>query len=380
MSKNKRKIGIVTWFGSYNIGTNLQAYALASVLKSLGFEAALLHLVVNPEKRSSLAHRIYLCFRRILMLFRPQARYVLFDIPDRQRYHNTYRFLKNNTKVYELDTFRKYDHYSDCFCCAISGSDQIWNPYYVNDYHLLSFSKNKIAYSSSLGVSVVPDDKKAKYLQHLPSFQSIAVRENTGNKLLRELLHRDDIQTVLDPVFLLSAAQWSALADDAHLPLSFSQEKFILCYLVGENDYYASQVKAISRALGIARVCVVTARANRANSIEGEYCEWAGPAEFLALKRRAAYVVTDSFHCSVLSLIMHKDFVALTRFRVDDPKSQNSRMTDLLSKFGLLNKLYQDDGSAWQQSIDFALVDAILAQEKTASLDYLTKALKPYER
>lgn len=380
MSKNKRKIGIVTWFGSYNIGTNLQAYALASVLKSLGFEAALLHLVVNPEKRSSLAHRIYLCFRRVLMLFRPKARYVLFDIPDRQRYHNTYRFLKNNTKVYELDTFRKYDHYSDCFCCAISGSDQIWNPYYVNDYHLLSFSKNKIAYSSSLGVSVIPDDKQAKYLQHLPSFQFIAVRENTGNKLLRELLYRDDIQTVLDPVFLLSAAQWSALADDAHLPLSFSQEKFILCYLVGENDYYASQVKAISNALGIARVCVVTAKANRANSIEGEYCEWAGPAEFIALMTKAAYIVSDSFHCCVLSLIMHKDFVALTRFRVDDPKSQNSRMTDLLSKFKVSHKLYQEGHSQWKDAIDFTQVDAILSQERAASLDYLKQALAPYAK
>ncbi|MBQ7946319.1 MAG: polysaccharide pyruvyl transferase family protein [Bacteroidales bacterium] len=377
MRKKKQKIGIVTWFGSYNIGTNLQAYALHEVLNNMGFDAALLHLVVNPAKRKSLFHRLYLLLRRCFIPLRPAARYVLFEIPDKQRYRNTFRFLRNHVSVYDLDSFCKYDAYSDKFCCAISGSDQIWNPYYVNDYHLLSFASDKIAYSSSLGVSFIPEDKKAKYLQHLPSFKSIAVREDTGNRLLRELLQRQDIQTVLDPVFLLPASRWEALADSVQLPMP-ATEPYILCYLVGENDYYAAQVQRIRQQLGVNRVCVVTARANHANHIDGEYCEWAGPAEFLALKRNAAYVVTDSFHSTVLCLLMHKNFVALTRFRQNDGKSQHSRMTDLLSKFHLTDKLYQESDTNWHHEIDFKKVDVVLEQERATSMDYLTKALSPY--
>lgn len=377
MSKDKKKIGIVTWFGSYNIGTNLQAYALHSVLEKMDFDVALLHLVINPAKRHSVFHRIYLSLRRFFILFRPSARYVLFEIPDKQRYQNTYRFLKQHVNVYDLNSFASYDHYSDKFCCAISGSDQIWNPYYVCDYHLLSFSKNKIAYSSSLGVSVIPDDKKAKYMEHLPSFQSIAVRENTGNRLLRELLGRDDIQTVLDPVFLIKVEEWQQIAAASCLPKLFDKP-FVLCYLVGENDGYAAQVRAICQELGFHDVKVITARAYAANAIDGEYCEWAGPAEFIALMSQASYIVSDSFHCCVLSLVLHKEFVALTRFKLDDPKSQNSRMTDLLTTFKLPNKLYAETNTDWHQEIDFAQVDAVLAQERALSMEYLTNALAPY--
>lgn len=376
---NKKKIGIVTWFGSYNIGTNLQAFALHKVLESMGFAAAMLHLVVNPAKRKSMFHRIYLFLRRCFIRLRPSARYVLFEIPDKQRYQHTYRFLKKHVNLYELDSFRKYDHYSEHFCCAISGSDQIWNPYYVNDFHLLSFAANKIAYSSSLGVALIPQDKQAIYQRHLPQFSSIAVREDTANQLLRALLGRNDIQTVLDPVFLLSAQDWQQVAQEAHLPKK-GNEAFVLCYLVGENDTYASQVQAITQSLGIRSVKVVTARANAANAIDGDYCEWAGPAEFIALMTKAAYIVSDSFHCCVLSLILHKEFVALTRFKLDDPKSQNSRMTDLLSKFKVPHKLYQEGHSQWKDTIDFTQVDAILSQERAASLDYLKQALAPYAK
>jgi hypothetical protein len=64
------------------------------------------------------------------------------------------------------------------------------------------------------------------------------------------------------------------------------------------------------------------------------------------------------------------------RFKDTDKKSQNSRIYDLLDRYGLMNCIYQQESSAWLEPVNYLQVQDILAQDRKNSLDYLVNAIE----
>lgn len=86
----------------------------------------------------------------------------------------------------------------------------------------------------------------------------------------------------------------------------------------------------------------------------------------------AKFVITDSFHACVFSIIFHKQFVV-----VGNKKRGMSRFESLLEMFGLKDRLVNigDDISSLSK-IDYAVVDKIYDALKKESKSFLFNALK----
>lgn len=67
--------------------------------------------------------------------------------------------------------------------------------------------------------------------------------------------------------------------------------------------------------------------------------------EFLALIRRAEIVCTDSFHATLFSIQYQKEFYVLKRFKDQSKQSQNGRLENMLGRYGLYDRLIQDERS-----------------------------------
>ena len=101
--------------------------------------------------------------------------------------------------------------------------------------------------------------------------------------------------------------------------------------------------------------------------------EGIGPSEFLSEFKNADYVCTDSFHGTVFSIIYHKPFIVFKRFSDNDPKSQNSRVLNLLNSLNLEKHLW--NGIPRFAVTNWELVDEILGELRKKSLEYLKNAL-----
>jgi hypothetical protein len=98
--------------------------------------------------------------------------------------------------------------------------------------------------------------------------------------------------------------------------------------------------------------------------------------QWLASFCDADFVVTDSFHGCVLSVLLHKPFVA-----VGNSLRGMSRMSSLLKVLGLDGRLVQgidpeDDGEYWLAEPDWKAVDAVLDDQREKSMGFLQNVLK----
>ena len=108
-----------------------------------------------------------------------------------------------------------------------------------------------------------------------------------------------------------------------------------------------------------------------------EKIEAVGPEEFLALIKGSKYVFTDSFHCSVFSIIFEKDFYVFRRFSDEQKISTNSRIENLLSMFDLNNRMCSADTSLTDlEEINYNFIQYRLEDLRMESKRHLFRALK----
>ncbi|WP_301051761.1 polysaccharide pyruvyl transferase family protein [uncultured Duncaniella sp.] len=367
---SKSKVGVVTWCKSRNYGTNLQAFALINKLRDLGYESFL----IEPFDRQCFSWKstikYYLKNAGLLDLInRPKtldvqgyklSEFMIEDIPQKQVYtHKEYQKLLLDFKVF------------------ISGSDQIWNPNYVNEFQLLGFATNckKIAYASSIGTSMIPDDKKELYINNLSGFDHISLRESTGARIISELLPEKNPRTVLDPTFLLEPEEWTAFGKKGILEFVLPA-RYLLVYLIGNQSFYSDYIKNIASHYDDIPIIIIKSIENEGFNIEGaiNYRD-AGPREFVKLISYATAVCTDSFHACAISINLSKQFVVLKRHSDETLDSQNSRIYDLLTHFNLSDRLF-DSINARLDEINYTDISCQLRNERSECINYLQNSIE----
>lgn len=398
MCRKEKKIAIVTWIGWGNFGTSLQSYALHQTLTLMGHEVSILlkYSVVNGLKA---------LMRKLLPVAVQQCRIGRWlrdsRVASLDRQPAGGKLLRFHGECYDIRPYyrllpqpwlrRKLDLY-------LTGSDQIWNTYFSYDplyFLIFAGDRKRVAYASSLGVASVHPRHAARVKRALQAFAHIAVREETGAEVLRRLTGREDIRTVLDPTLLLSREAWSAMAAEAEVEIELP-ERYVLAYFVGDRPHYASQLQSVMHDLGVDRVIVLPAYervmaspdgVTREVAVEGaEVYRQAAPREFVRLVEGATAVCTDSFHAVCLSMIFEKDFVVTKRFADGDKLSQNSRIYDLLRRFGLLSRICDDavesastargEAGRWSEHIDYTQVTPRIEEAREESLAYLKKSIE----
>ena len=420
------KIKLVTFAPHPNFGTCLQSYALNYVLRKMGNDVEFLYnrreveplsqftymkifvkrimkalittKMVKRIKKKKVAikkpiastiglnqtpyiitlpqHRL-LKFLSRFPVYRPLAKWWYYsNLQQRKVYKFT--FLDGNFKMCRLFTQKDYAEVVKDADLFITGSDQIWNPFCggYNPMMFLEFVDNGtkcISYSSSISQPEIPPSVKDRMTKALSKFSHIAVREQRSVELLNTMLHRTDVKLVVDPTYLLSAKEWNEFGNKAEIEFEVP-EKYIFCYFVGDKraDVYERMVQDVKSFTGIEKVINLECY-NRQITYGGGYTyQDAGPYEWVYLLQNASYVCMDSFHATVFALKFHKEFVHAMKNADSETGSQNTRMYDIFSRYGLMYKNYNDDGTTeWQKTIDYDKVDSIIESEIEDSMNYL---------
>lgn len=281
----------------------------------------------------------------------------------------------NMRRLYTVDDYQDVVKDADMF---ITGSDQIWNPFCggYNPMMFLEFVNDGtkcISYSSSISQPSIHPLVEQRTKKALSKFKHIAVREQRSVDLLNSLLGRNDVKLVVDPTYLLSADEWTRFGDKAEIEFQLPQ-RYIFCYFVGGKraNVYERMVQDVKVFTGIKQVITLDCNNNERVYGDGFTYHDAGPYEWVYLLKNASYICMDSFHATVFALKFHKEFVHTMKNSDSEAGSQNTRMYDILSRYGILYKNYNDDGGKeWQKKIDYDKVTPIIEKEIHDSMDFL---------
>ncbi|HOE93825.1 MAG TPA: polysaccharide pyruvyl transferase family protein [Candidatus Cryptobacteroides sp.] len=385
-----KRVGLVTWYRGTNYGSVLQAYALRKALENSGCKVYFLRSFNRPFTLKNIKINFF-------SKYRINRRNPLDDCPFPAQKERFAEFIKESFPERLPISRCGYRRMLKDTSVFMSGSDQIWNCRHNFDPFLfLDFAEDvkRVSYASSIGTGEIPAEYQSEVKSLLSGFSHIGVREKSAETALSALTGRKDIKTVLDPTFLLSAEEWQdfALASDyrnlpeghkplleghKHLPKSYKhllKGKYIFCYFVGKASLYEEYLQKLRAISGLDHALILPSNDFPLETISGaERIEDAGPREFISLLSGADAVLTDSFHGSALSINLGKQFYCVKRFSDADPLSQNSRLYDLFSLFGIGDRFLENGEPG---KIDYKAVSNRLKELRTESLSFLKKEIE----
>lgn len=329
-----KKIGIFTYFQT-NYGAVLQAFALQWFLqKQPDVDVEIVDFTTSYHLG---AHKVFRKYngrnpvRAFLFYFLTVIRY--FQL--KRRLNRTWGFKKkyfNFSRRYSsVEDVIKNHPVEDIY---ITGSDQVFNPNdgYSSVYYL-GFDKGKgkkVAYAPSFGVSEFNDEITNKIKNYINDFDFLSCREKMGADYLSSITGRI-VPQVVDPVLLHNAEEWSLVAVKPNY-----KKDYIFIYDLNGGDNLLSLAKNIQKHTGLDVVCL-TGNRTCFYKVNKQIFD-AGPAEFIGWIKYASYVVTDSFHGTVFSLIFNKQvfsFIANER--------TSSRIFNILTTVGANNRIITKD-------------------------------------
>lgn len=266
------------------------------------------------------------------------------------------------------------------YSAVLVGSDQLWLPGNIaGDYYTLNFvpkEVNTIAYATSFGQSALPSDSAKKATVFLKKIRHIGVREESGQKLVKELAERS-VPVVCDPTLLFTGDEWMSIQKEEAKII----EPYILCYFLGNNPPHREFAKRLKEKTGC-KIVALTHLDEYVKSDEG-YADYTpydvDPADFLNLIRNAQYVCTDSFHCSLFSMLYKKEFFTFKRYARKTKSSTNSRLDTLFNLAGVKGRVLNGDEDVQKcldMNIDYEKVQKNLQKIREESYQYLITALK----
>lgn len=384
-----KPIGLVTCYFHHNYGSMLQAYATEMIMQQMGlpFQTIACKAPINYMQENKILYII-----KKLLIADWKMRLGKMKI-ERAKKDNP-MFAKNweiRNKAFEqfAETFFHVSPYcknreeltkmAENYSAFLVGSDQLWRTDSVeHGYYTLEWVPDhirKIAYSTSIGVKEVPWFQVEKNKRFMNRFDHIALREQSACDLVYKLTGRK-VPVVLDPTLLFTGDQWLGIQQREPL----TNGKYIFCYLLGDNPSQREFIKRVKEKTGC-KIVALQQLDDYIPSDEGfaDEAPYVGPREFLNYIRNAEYVFTDSFHCSVFSILYKKNFFTFSRFAEGAKQSTNTRIDNLLHITGLEDRRMTknktvEDVISYEGSFDG--VDAKLNAYRKSSMDYLHSALK----
>lgn len=330
-----KKVGIITLTKDLNYGNRLQNYAVECLVSRCGGIPHTLFNTTWSEYGKTSKYKSYIGIPLTILKNREfgisRQIAAMFD-----RFNNKYLNIADKYDV-ESD-MNQIVHKYDAF---ITGSDQVWNPYwgFIGEKEYLTFAKNKkkIALSASFGVSEIPEEKKELISQWLNDLDVISVRENRAAEIVKELTGRD-AKVLIDPTMCIDVKKWKEIA---RRPICFKSKSYVLMYVLG--DMKMDCLLSVSEYCNKIGAELVILKQNR---IFGKYP--VGPREYLYLIANAQYVITDSFHGSVFSILFHRNLAIFHRDGEEENQDMMSRLETLMDRFSLEDCLMKDETFAFQ--------------------------------
>ena len=361
------KIAILTQPLHTNYGGNLQNFALQKVLTDMGHEPVTIdrHHTVKLRTKLKLGY-----FKNLLMHFLKGTPKPLWKSYFSSKKEQAYlrQDITAFIDAYITKTPRLYSDKAvqaifkeNNFEAVIVGSDQCWRPMYspnIYTYYLDFLKDNKeikkLAYAASFGTDQweYTEEQTVRCKKLIQQFDLVTVREKAAVNLVTEKLNKD-AEFVLDPTLLLSKEDYIELFVGKNLP----DNKGIYTYILDDSDWKTQVVETAKETLGLPQFSNQhnkhTVNSEKIPSIESWIKGFAD----------ADFVITDSFHGTVFSIIFNKPFISLVNV-----SRGASRFESILGEFDLMQRLASDFD---QQYIEALIEEAIAYDCVNQKLDAL---------
>ena len=307
------RIGILTfWWSKDNYGQLLQCYALQKFLRNAGHDAFLIRYRPGISKNCILK-KFYKAFN-IVKLFRfLLSRKKAHDIQKENDCHSRQfdLFFKQNIyctapAFYSTDDLRKNLPEADLYIC---GSDKIWNlssdavKHSAFTLGFLPEWKKRISYAASFGQSDISKSCKEAFAPFLRKFNLVTVRENSGIDICRDM--GVDADVVCDPALLLDKTAYERLFDKS----SIMEHPYVFVYLLTNPcDISVRKLKEWACKNDLDFIYVT----GNYGWMKCDYDDKGIERSYLTIQQwlyhlaNAEYVVTNSFHCSLFSLLFER--------------------------------------------------------------------------
>jgi hypothetical protein len=259
------------------------------------------------------------------------------------------------------------------FHAIIAGSDQIWRLEYIKDNYPTYFldfvpeEKKKIAYAASFGKDYWEGGKESidRVKNLLNNFDLITVREDSGVNICNETFGIENVHHVLDPSFLPDVSFYEEMIKNQE----FNEKTELFNYVLDPTEKSDELVKNIvqQQNLNVHKIYLKESNFTKNDSLI---------AKWLAHFYYADFVVTDSFHGMVFSIIFNKQFLVvgnqkrgLTRF------SSLLKLLKLEDRLLLENENYNNLSDLFNNRINYETVNNVILESQRKSREYLIKNL-----
>ena len=226
--------------------------------------------------------------------------------------------LRNAIRRYKIDI-------------VVVGSDQVWNyglfgrdgvdTYFCGFLH--DSEVRRVSYAASFGHDYWGfHDLTEKARANLAKFSKVSVREASGVRICDEVFGRRDCVHVLDPTLLLPPDFYGAMISGT----AAADQPALLEYILDADADKGALTREALAALGQPHSVRKLSATGEINAID--------VPNWVAAFKNASFVITDSFHGTVFSIIFKRDFISIMNH-----ERGNDRFLSLLDQLGLQDRL-----------------------------------------
>lgn len=374
------KVGIISMQRVCNKGSFLQAYGLKKMIESLGHEVEFVdYKVGKPVFSSSADIRTYyiLKIRNAIIDVFIKFKFLRVVLP--REFKNIIKErseYKDFIATYLGVTEKKC--YSSLVDALVIGSDEVFNCTQINPevgfspeiFGVNNQSRKLFSYAASFGNTtyqkLVAFDKDKEIKGYLLKFNSISVRDRNSSTIIEKLIGRRP-EVNLDPVLMYD-----------YMPTihdNIIRKDYIIVYAYRSRitSEEADEIKAFAKRVNKKLISV---------SGQMNFCDehvYLNPFETLNLYRHADYVITDTFHGTIFSIINRKKFVTLIRESKGSSYGNQEKLQDLLARLGLQHRSYSNGKdnlyNRMSADVNYDIVFDIISKERKHAMSYLSKNL-----
>jgi len=270
------------------------------------------------------------------------------------------RFMKKELQLDEPGKHTGYD-------CVVIGSDEVFN--HSKGINLqfhgdIPEAKRVITYAACCGSAIAGDispEHLEQVKQAMANISAVSVRD-TATEQYASALGAEKIRRHLDPVLT------GKLNERTNRPVAVS--KYLLVYAYGQRIHTKEEIgaiKAFAKKRGLKTVAMGGSQF---------WCDFyipADPFRLLDYFCHADYVVTDTFHGCIFSVINHRKFAVIQR------KTNSEKIKSLLEDLHLTSRQATDMSKlekVLEAPIDYDRIEMILQRERARTREYLKEQLR----
>lgn len=235
------------------------------------------------------------------------------------------KYLNLTTPIHTFEDCINLNKHCNNF---IVGSDQVFNGNIMQTHAsgmdksiwLLDFvtgENKKLSYSASFGYSemVFSEEIQSKMRYFLPQFDSISIREDDGLNILKEHFNLDAVQ-LIDGAFHIPTEKLEEMTKKYE-----KKEDYIACFMLPyyqKDIWYKELLPKVQEKYNLP-IKYFDFKAN--TSVE----------EWLSFIKNSSFVITDSYHSVIFSVIFEKNFIHIKKAKTQ------SRFASLYRLLGFEN-------------------------------------------